>query len=72
MDHMEKIHNDMYAFEKYAHQVNDLVVDSYKWKLLSDHADNHETKEKYKHISHTLYELYLDEHKRMESKVKEV
>jgi hypothetical protein len=67
---MENIHNEMCMFEKYAKQVNDLLVDSYKWKLLAEHDDNREYRQKYEHISHTLYELYLDEHKHMEAKIK--
>ena len=50
---MENMYNEMCMFEKYAKQVNDLLVDAYKWKLLSEHEDNVDYRQRYEHISHT-------------------
>lgn len=63
----EKIH----AFNKYVEQTMDLLTDSYKWCMLAKHATDIHTKEKYKHISSTLYELYEEEHKHIDTMLRE-
>ena len=49
----EKLHE----FNKYVEQAMDLLTDSYKWCMLSKHATDMHTKEKYKHISDMLLSL---------------
>lgn len=63
MDSYEKMENEMHTFKKYLKMTNDLLCDSYKWKKLSEYAEDMESKEKYKAISNTLYEMFMTEHK---------
>ena len=60
-EYEEKICN----FKDYAKQALDLMVDSYKWKVLSEHCNNETMKTKYLSISNTLYELFMNEHAEM-------
>ena len=60
-EYEEKICN----FKDYAKQALDLMVDSYKWKVLSEHCDTETMKTKYLSISNTLYELFMNEHAEM-------
>lgn len=57
-DYEEKICN----FKDYAKQALDLMVDSYKWKVMAKHCNNETIKTKYLSISNTLYELFMNEH----------
>ena len=41
---------------------NDLLVDSYKWLRLSEYADDETSRSKYKQISDTLYDMFMEEH----------
>lgn len=59
------------AFNKYVEQTMDLLTDSYKWCMLAKHTNDPMLKEKYKHISSKLHELYEDEHRHIESILKE-
>ena len=59
------------AFNKYVEQTMDLLTDSYKWCMLAKHTTDMHTKEKYKHISNMLYELYEAEHEHIETILKE-
>lgn len=49
-------------FKKYAKQTLDLMVDSYKWKMMAEDCDNEEMKQKYMNVSNTLFELFMVEH----------
>ena len=49
-------------FKKYAKQTLDLMVDSYKWKMMAEDCDNEEMKQKYMNVSNTLFELFMTEH----------
>lgn len=60
-DYEEKICN----FKDYAKQALDLMVDSYKWKVMAEHCNNETIKTKYLSISDTLYELFMNEHAEM-------
>lgn len=60
-DYEEKICN----FKDYAKQALDLMVDSYKWKVMAEHCNNETIKTKYLSISDTLYELFMNEHTEM-------
>lgn len=60
-DYEEKICN----FKDYVKQALDLMVDSYKWKVMAEHCDNETIKTKYLSISDTLYELFMNEHTEM-------
>lgn len=62
MDSYEKMENEMHTFKKYLKMTNDLLCDSYKWKKLSEYAEDVDSKEKYKNISNTLYEMFMTEH----------
>lgn len=63
MDSYEKMENEMHTFKKYLKMTNDLLCDSYKWKKLSEYAEDMESKEKYKNISNALYDMFMTEHK---------
>lgn len=60
-DYEEKICN----FKDYVKQALDLMVDSYKWKVMAEHCNNETMKTKYLSISDTLYELFMNEHTEM-------
>lgn len=70
MDYYEKMENEMHTFKKYLKMTNDLLCDSYKWKKLSEYADDVESKEKYKEISETLYNMFMTEHTHIGNKFK--
>lgn len=60
-EYEEKICN----FKDYAKQTLDLMVDSYKWKVMAEHCNNETMRNKYLSISNTLYELFMNEHAEM-------
>lgn len=62
MESYEKMEQDMCEFKKYIKMTNDLLVDSYKWKRLSEYADDETSRGKYKQISDTLYDIFMEEH----------
>ena len=49
-------------FKRYAKQTLDLLVDSYKWKVMAEECDSEEIEKKYMTVSNTLYELFMTEH----------
>lgn len=49
-------------FKKYAKQTLDLLVDSYKWKMMAEDCDDEAMESKYMTVSNTLYELFMTEH----------
>ena len=58
MEYEEKVCD----FKKYAKQTLDLLVDSYKWKVMADECEEGEIKQKYMNVSNTLFELFMEEH----------
>lgn len=58
-------------FEKYTMQVNDLLVDAYKWKVIADHEESEEAKKRCMQISMALYDLYTEEQKHLENKMRQ-
>lgn len=54
--------NKVCEFKKYAKQTLDLLVDSYKWKMMAEECDDEEMKNKYMNVSNTLFELFMTEH----------
>lgn len=58
-------------FKKYVKQTLDLLVDAYKWKMMSKDCDDMEMKQKYMQVSDTLYNLFMEEHSRMGMMFKE-
>ena len=67
MDYEDKICD----FKKYAKQTLDLMIDSYKWKVMADYCDNMEMANKYKRVSDTLFELFMEEHNNIGAMFKE-
>ena len=59
---MDYEHEEVCEFKKYAKQTLDLMVDAYKWRIMAKHCDNHEMRIKYRHVSDTLMELFMEEH----------
>lgn len=49
-------------FKRYIKQTLDLLVDSYKWKLMASECDSEEIKQKYMNVSSMLFELFMTEH----------
>ena len=49
-------------FKKYAKQTLDLLVDSYKWKMMADDCDDEDMINKYMQVSNMLYDLFMTEH----------
>ena len=62
MESYERMEQDMCEFKKYIKMTNDLLVDSYKWKRLSEYADDEASRSKYKQISNALYDMFMEEH----------
>ena len=62
MESYEKMEQDLCEFKKYIKMTNDLLVDSYKWLRLSQYADDEASRSKYKQISDTLYDMFMEEH----------
>ena len=58
MDYEER----MCSFKKYAKQTLDLMVDSYKWKMMAQDCDDESIKQKYMNVSNTLFDLFMVEH----------
>ena len=58
MDYEEKVCN----FKRYAKQTLDLLVDSYKWKVMAEECDSEDLKQKYMSVSNTLFDLFMTEH----------
>ena len=58
MEYEEKVCN----FKKYAKQTLDLMVDAYKWKVMSMDCDDEDMKQKYMNVSNTLFDLFMVEH----------
>lgn len=58
MDYEEKICH----FKKYVKQTLDLMIDAYKWKLMSEDCDDEVMKQKYMTVSNTLFEMFMKEH----------
>ena len=49
-------------FKKYAKQTLDLLVDSYKWKMMAEDCEDEEMINKYMQVSNMLYDLFMTEH----------
>lgn len=49
-------------FKKYVKQTLDLLVDSYKWKCMSNECDDENMKQKYLSVSNTLFDMFMVEH----------
>ena len=49
-------------FKKYAKQTLDLMIDAYKWKVMSNECEDEEMKQKYMNVSNTLFDLFMVEH----------
>lgn len=62
MSSYDKMESEMNNFKKYLKMTMDLLCDSYKWKTLSEYADDEASKQKYKEISNSLYEMFVKEH----------
>lgn len=58
MDYEDKVCD----FKRYAKQTLDLMVDSYKWKMMANDCDNEEMKAKYMQVSNMLYDLFMTVH----------
>ena len=58
MDYEDKI----CEFKKYAKQTQDLMIDSYKWKMMAEDCDDEEMHNKYMQVSNMLYDLYMTEY----------
>ena len=65
MESYERMEQDMCEFKKYIKITNDLLIDSYKQKRLSEYADDETSRSKYKQISDTLYDMFMEEHQRI-------
>ena len=67
MEYEEKV----CEFKKYAKQTLDLMVDSYKWKVMAEDCENEELKQKYIGVSNTLFDLFMTEHNNIGKMFKE-
>ena len=58
MEYEEKV----CEFKKYAKQTLDLMIDSYKWKVMAEDCEDEAMKDKYMAVSNTLFDLFMTEH----------
>ena len=58
MEYEEKV----CEFKRYAKQTLDLMVDSFKWKVMAEECDSEDLKQKYMSVSNTLFDLFMTEH----------
>ena len=58
-------------FKKYAKQTLDLLVDSFKWKVMAQECDDDNMRQKYMQVSNTLYDLFMQEHNNIGAMFKE-
>lgn len=65
MEHYEEMEEELCEFKKYLKMTMDLLVDSYKWLKLSEYTEGEESKNKYKQVSDTLFNMFLEEHNRI-------
>ena len=70
MEYYEKMEEELCEFKKYLKMTMDLLVDAYKWLILSDYADKEEDKMKYKQVSDTLFNMFMVEHNAIGDKFK--
>ena len=49
-------------FKNYVKQTMDLMIDAYRWKVMSENCDDETMREKYKNISDTLMNMFMVEH----------
>ena len=68
---MEEYEDRVCEFKKYAKQTLDLIIDSYKWKVMSEYCDDNNMRNKYMNVSNTLYELFMTEHNNIGQMFKE-
>ena len=62
MEHYEEMENELCEFKKYLKMTMDLLTDAYKWKKLSEYADGEADKQKYKQVSDSLFNMFMQEH----------
>lgn len=70
MDYYEKMEEELCEFKKYIKMVMDLLVDSYKWLKLSEYSDSETAQIKYKQVSDTLFNTFMEEHNSIGEKFK--
>lgn len=61
MEH-EEYEEVVCEFKRYAKQTLDLLVDSYKWKMMAEYCEDDSMKQKYMSVSNTLFDLFMTEH----------
>ena len=49
-------------FKKYVNQTLDLLVDSYKWKVMAEDCEDNLMANKYMSVSDTLFNIFMTEH----------
>lgn len=54
-------------FKRYAKQTLDLMVDSYKWKVMAEECEDEEMKQKYMSVSKSLFDMFMVEHNNMKN-----
>lgn len=62
MEEHEEYKERVCDFKRYVKQTMDLMIDSFKWKMMAKYADSEEMKEKYMKVSNTLYDMFMVEH----------
>lgn len=62
MKEHEEYEEKVYDFKRYVKQTLDLMVDAYKWKCMSEHAESEEAKQKYMNVSNMLFDMFMVEH----------
>ena len=70
MEQYEKMEEELCEFKRYIKMTMDLLVDSYKWLKLSQYAEDELSKAKYKQVSDSLYQMFMEEHDNIGNKFK--
>ncbi len=66
----QKINDEVCCFKKMVERTNDLLLDSYQFKLLAESCGTGKEKDAYSNASNKLYEVFLSCHNLIGEKFK--
>ena len=67
----EELEHKICDFDMYLKQTMDLLKDAYRWKTMAEECEKETMSIKYKQVSDTLFELFMEEHNALGAMFKE-
>lgn len=58
-------------FKKYTKQTLDLMTDAFKWKMMAEHSEDDEMRNKYMVVANSLFDMYVKENNNIMNKYRE-